>query len=184
MFVFVLANSAGAAWCCIVFPGATQRSRRQLENKFYRCLLNGLLVLAFCAALFIGFLSCRSALVNWFSIGLDFFAVRFGVNRVANDAMMLAHLVGWGLVCPLLATGLIGLAAGAEIFSAKLLARKQSPFSLASILYGSAMPLLTCCIPIVGWFFVAPMLTLACLGSGFHGVFNADSRDNKLAASK
>jgi hypothetical protein len=144
-------------------------------------MIAGLVVLAVSAALFGGFLLCRTLLIGWFSDGLNLLARKFAVNRVANDAIMLAHVIGWAMICPLLSTGLIGLAAVAEVFSSRMLARKQEPFSMRSIAYGAILPLLSCCIPFVGWYFVAPVLGLACLGSGFCGVFLSSPNDERVA---
>lgn len=145
IFAFILAGlPAVLGMVMMLFPEPVARARENLENHPWRSLFLGLLTFVAVALVEIALISIATT-----------------VGRLMEEPVFLAFL-GLILIVALGMPLLIGLDGAIQLVSHRL-GELNRP--LSTYLRGGGMLLLTCMIPLVGWFLFTPLVVWASIGS-------------------
>lgn len=163
---FVTMYTSLVVWTAVMFPRAVQRARQRLEAGLTGSLLCGLVCCA-AAAVFGGVLlmlrmpcvAAVSGIMDWLSSLLSF-------RRFAHDDYMIAHAIGWVLMAPLLVAWACGGAAFAELFASRVHKRVGRDMPIRSLAGGAFCMSAAAFLPLLGWYFFLPAISLMSIGAG------------------
>lgn len=178
-FVFAVALGIGATGsvAALFFQATSLKASLQLHDRFRRCLLVGVVSLLPAMLLFAGFLRVRDPLSTWISGILYEIASATDVNRFANDADILTHLLGYSGLIPWFVAIVVGLG-GWSTLAGNLAATKFGTRKFRHEFGPVALAGLACFLPFVGWLLIFPVLGLSALGSGWIALFSTRNSVN------
>jgi len=148
-FVSLLIGTCISGWCLtmaygLLFPAKSWVAQREITTNPWKCLGRGALVV--------------------FTVGL------LGLVLISAVPNPLIKLVGWVMLLSVFAVAALGMAGIALNAGERLrrMAPEMNPYAAFS--RGSAILIVACIVPIVGWLAFAPVLYLASIGAGVKAI--------------
>ena len=160
--VSLVITTGFAAFCAmllsaLLFPSRASRAAREIEFHPWKCTLVGL---------FIG--------VPWALIGIQIFSVPNPVFRV----------FGLGILLILFFVAAAGSGGHAKLVAGRIARTSKFDSELGSAALGTFLVVGASLLPLVGWFVIAPILSLSAIGSGLVTSFRRKSRTSVVKVSE
>ena len=163
---FVVIHVSLLLWVKVVLPKTVDRTRRYLESSPFGSLFWGLAALVVAAGFACILLWFRMWCVKYAADLLAMLSTSLNVNRVPNDAYMIAQVIVWMLLGPVMAAWILGGAAFAEVFAARFQRQYASEARIRSFLIGAFCVSAGAFLPFVGWFVFLPIVGVMSIGAG------------------
>ncbi len=161
-------------WTALVLPRPVERARQRLESRPIKSFVVGLATLGAFLAMACLFFLFRGTLMIGMDNTLQFLYDTLHVTRFYNDAWIFANAILWLLMSPVMAAGILGGAAFAQLFAirARPLMRDDRP--LMGLTWGAICTAAGYFVPFVGWYLYLPIVGLISIGAGLQALVSRD----------